>query len=355
MIFLRFYVLLSDYRFDLPDELIAQYPAEKRTDSRLLHLDSRGRYQDLHFPDILSHLKSGDVLVLNNTKVIPARLFGSKETGGKVEVLLERIISEQDILAQMRASKAAKVGTRVFIDGSEDGIFLEVTGRQGNFFELRVCGVEDLYAWLDIVGSLPLPPYIERSDEHDDFQRYQTVFAQEKGAVAAPTAGLHFDENLLAKVKNQGVHICEITLHVGAGTYQPVRVDDLEQHQMHRERLVVSQDVCDVINSVRQNEGKVVAVGTTVVRSLETAAQCSPNDLLEPYSGETDIFIYPGFQFKVIDKLITNFHLSESTLLMLVSAFCGREDILKAYQHAIDEKYRFFSYGDAMLLEKARS
>ena len=348
-------MLLSDYHFDLPEELIAQYPAEKRTDSRLLHLDGNGVYSDLQFPDFLTHLSYGDVLVLNNTKVIPARLFGYKETGGKVEVLLERITSEQDVLAQMRASKSAKVGTKVFIEGSGDGIYLEVIGRQGNFFKLRVYGVVDLYDWLDKVGSLPLPPYIERSDEHDDFERYQTVFAQEKGAVAAPTAGLHFDKDLLEKVKDLGVNICEITLHVGAGTYQPVRVENLEKHEMHRERLSVNQEVCDVINDAKQKGHNIIAVGTTVVRSLETAAKNSKSDLLEPYSGETDIFIYPGFQFKAIDKLITNFHLSESTLLMLVSAFCGRENILKAYRHAIDEKYRFFSYGDAMLLEKAWS
>ncbi len=346
---------LSDYQFDLPQELIAQYPAKTRTESRLLHVDAEGDLSDCQFPDCVAHMNEGDVLVLNNTKVIPARLFGEKQTGGRVEVLLERILFDNVLLAQMRASKAAKVGSRVFIDGSVEGVSLEVVGRQGNFFELSVSGVEDIYSWLDEVGSLPLPPYIERSDEHDDFERYQTVFAQEKGAVAAPTAGLHFDDDLLQRIKDKGVIVCEVTLHVGAGTYQPVRVDNLLEHEMHTERLCITQEACDVINQAKKAGKSIIAVGTTVVRSLETAAQNLVEGDLYPYEGETDIFIYPGFEFKVIDKLITNFHLSESTLLMLVSAFSGREKILNAYQYAIEQKYRFFSYGDAMLLDKAWS
>lgn len=347
---------LSDYYFELPPELIAQYPAQKRTDSRLLHLNDLGKLCDQQFINCIDHMLAGDVLVLNNTKVIPARLFGQKETGGKIEILLERVLPDDSLLAQMRASKAVKVGGKVFIHGSE-GVYLEVIGRQDNFFELKLVGIDDVYQWLDAVGSLPLPPYIERSNEHDDFERYQTVFAQEKGAVAAPTAGLHFDQNLLDKIKQKGIHICEITLHVGAGTYQPVRVDNILEHQMHHERLQVNQSVCDVINRAKQQGNQIIGVGTTVVRSLETAAKYSKNahKLLEPFSGETDIFIYPGFEFKIIDKLITNFHLSESTLLMLVSAFSGRESILKAYKHAIKHKYRFFSYGDAMMLEKTCS
>lgn len=343
---------LSDYRFDLPNELIAQYPAQYRTDSRLLHLDAKGHIQDQQFPDCLDHMSQGDVLVLNNTKVIPARLFGQKKTGGRVEILLERVIADDFLLAQMRASKAARIGSHVRIEGANNDVWFEVLGRQGHFFELKVHGVDDIYTWLDKVGSLPLPPYIERSDEHDDFERYQTVFAEQKGAVAAPTAGLHFDEKLLQTIKNKGIKISEITLHVGAGTYQPVRVENVLEHEMHQERLIVTQAVCDEINQAKQHGNKIIAVGTTVVRSLEAVAQKSSSDELEPYSGETDIFIYPSFEFKIIDKLITNFHLSESTLLMLVSAFSGRDNILNSYHHAINEKYRFFSYGDAMLLEK---
>lgn len=357
---------LSDYQFDLPAELIAQYPADQRTASRLLYLNAAGEVADLGFPDCVTQMQSGDVLVLNDTKVIPARLFGQKSTGGQVEVLIERILNDTQLLAQVRASKAPKAGSKLFIQGDTDA-YLTVTGRQDNFFELSVAGVSDIYNWLDRVGSLPLPPYIERSDEHEDISRYQTVFAKDKGAVAAPTAGLHFDEELLQTIKAKGVHVCTVTLHVGAGTYQPVRVENVLEHKMHRERLSVNQQTCDVINKARANGRQVIAVGTTVVRSLETAAQQSmtldSDDLenansqlqLKPFSGETEIFIYPGFTFQIIDKLITNFHLSESTLLMLVSAFSGREAIMKAYAHAIAEKYRFFSYGDAMLLERNRS
>jgi len=356
-------VQLSDYHFDLPPELIAQYPAEQRTASRLLHLNASRELADLDFPDCLSHMQSGDVLVLNDTKVIPARLFGRKETGGQVEVLIERVLNDTQLLAQVRASKSPKPGTNLFIEDDSD-VYLTVTGRQDNFFELSIYGIDDIYQWLDCVGSLPLPPYIERSDEHEDIERYQTVFAKDKGAVAAPTAGLHFDEELLKSIKAKGVKVCTVTLHVGAGTYQPVRVDNLLEHKMHRERLSVNQQTCDVINDARKNGKKVIAVGTTVVRSLETAAKQSMHNqsdslaaslLLKPFTGETEIFIYPGFKFQIIDKLITNFHLSESTLLMLVSAFSGRDAIMIAYAHAITEKYRFFSYGDAMLLEKSGS
>ena len=353
---MRVVLQLSDYHFELPNELIAQYPIKERTQSRLLHLGANGDVQDQQFLNCIEHFSAGDVLVLNNTQVIPARLFGQKETGGKVEILLERVLSDGRLLTQMRASKAVKVGGKVFIHGAET-VFLEVSGRQDNFFELVAHGVDDIYAWLDEVGSLPLPPYINRSSVHEDFERYQTVFAQQKGAVAAPTAGLHFDEILLDKIRKKGVKICLITLHVGAGTYQPVRVDNIEEHQMHFERLHVEQSVCDAINHAKANDNKVIAVGTTVVRSLETAAMNSiePDKTITPFTGETDIFIYPGFEFKVIDKLITNFHLSESTLLMLVSAFSTREKILNAYSHAIQNKYRFFSYGDAMLIEKTCS
>jgi len=352
---------LSDYSYELPEELIAQYPTKQRTGSRLLHLAKNGEVSDHQFTDCIDRMSSGDVLVINNTKVIPARLFGRKESGGKVEILIERILSDDGILAQMRASKAAKIGTKVYVTDSMpiqgSTIYLEVVGRQDNFFELRANGVNDVFAWLDEVGNMPLPPYIDRSDEHDDLDRYQTVFADKKGAVAAPTAGLHFDESLLEKIKQKGIQICEVTLHVGAGTYQPVRVDNIEEHQMHKERLIVDQSVCDVINQAKAKGNQVIAVGTTVVRSLETAAMQSNtvDQGLAPYEGETEIFIYPGYEFQVIDKLITNFHLSESTLLMLVSALSSRENILNAYQHAIDKKYRFFSYGDAMMIEASGS
>ncbi len=343
---------LSDFQFDLPPELIAQYPTEKRTASRLLHVSGDGSCHDQQFVDCLEHLKAGDVLVLNNTKVIPARLYGQKATGGRLEVLIERVLDDERLLAQVRASKSPKTGTVISIDG-DDSAQLSVAGRQGMFFELVLQGVDDIYQWLDQVGNIPLPPYIERNDQEQDAERYQTVFAREKGAVAAPTAGLHFDEELLKKVSDKGVHIHYVTLHVGAGTYQPVRVDNIDDHQMHREYLSVSQTTCDAIVEAKQRGNKVIAVGTTVVRSLETAAQHSEGPNLQPFQGETEIFIYPGFEFKVIDCLITNFHLSQSTLLMLVSAFCGRDVILRAYQHAIEQKYRFFSYGDAMLLEKS--
>ena len=349
---------LSDYCFELPEELVAQYPTNHRSESRLLHLDSQGSVSDRQFPDCIDYMTTGDVLVINNTKVIPARLFGRKESGGKVEILIERVTSEDMLLAQMRASKAAKVGNKILVHGN-DHVFLEVVGRQDNFFELKLHNINDIYDWLDQVGSMPLPPYIHRSEEHEDIDRYQTVFALEKGAVAAPTAGLHFDENLLNRIKNKGIKICEVTLHVGAGTYQPVRVENVLEHKMHKERLRVDQETCDVINQAKANGNQVIGVGTTVVRSLETAAKHSTIDTknfsLNPFEGETDIFIYPGFEFLVIDKLITNFHLSESTLLMLVSAFSTREKILNAYQHAIEKKYRFFSYGDAMMIETNRS
>ena len=354
---------LSDYQFDLPPELIAQYPASQRTASRLLRLDAQGMIADLGFPDCLLSMQRGDVLVLNDTKVIPARLFGKKETGGKIEILIERVLSDTQLLVQVRASKAPKIGVQLFVESDPDA-YLTVTGRKDSFFELTIVGVDDIYCWLDHVGSLPLPPYIIRSDEHEDITRYQTVFAKDKGAVAAPTAGLHFDEGLLTQIEAKGVNICSVTLHVGAGTYQPVRVENLLEHKMHSERLSVNERTCSLINQARYRGNQVIAVGTTVVRSLEAVAQqtmLKENNTvnkpvkLKPFSGETDIFIYPGFKFQVVDKLITNFHLSESTLLMLVSAFSGREKIMNAYAHAIAKKYRFFSYGDAMLLENNRS
>ena len=331
------------FQFDLPDELIARHPPEKRRDSRLLSLDgtnnsiSHGR-----FTDILSHLEPGDLMVFNNTKVIPARLIGRKESGGKVEVLVERLIDNHSVNAHVRASKSPKVGNRLVFD---QGFSAEMTGRDGNLFNLTFDSpVLDL---LDSIGHVPLPPYIDRADVEADRSRYQTVYADKLGAVAAPTAGLHFDEDMIERIKAQGVEIAFVTLHVGAGTFQPVRVDNIEEHQMHSEWLQLNADVCEKVMATKANGGKVIAVGTTSVRCLETAAQSGE---IRPYEGDTDIFIYPGYEFKVVDALVTNFHLSESTLLMLVSAFAGYESIMSAYREAVNQRYRFFSYGDAMFL-----
>lgn len=337
----------SDFQFELPVELIAQFPAKQRTASRLLELDGNsGAITDRQFPDILALLKPDDLLVFNNTKVIPARLLGQKDSGGKVEVLIERVLDEQNVLAHIRSSKSPKTGRLLKLEETLD---VEVVGRQDAFFVLRFLGVNSVIETLEQYGRMPLPPYIEREVDPADLERYQTVYAQHIGAVAAPTAGLHFDKATLQKIRDKGVDIAELTLHVGAGTFQPVRVEDIKSHQMHSEVIVVGDEVCQKINACRRRHGRVIAVGTTSVRALETASQ---NDGLAPYEGETDIFIYPGYEFKTVDAMITNFHLSESTLLMLVSAFAGREHILAAYEHAVAEKYRFFSYGDAMFISR---
>lgn len=340
---------VSDYNYQLPPELIAQFPPAKRTDSRLLLMHANGDLDDRQLPGIVDQLAAGDLLVLNDTKVIPARLFGRKETGGKVEVLLERISGDRQLLAQIKSSKAPRIGQVLLVNG-DDAARLTVTGRQDNFFELSADVDGDLCDWFDKVGHMPLPPYIDRADLQEDQSRYQTVFAQHQGAVAAPTAGLHYDQALLDKIKAKGVNIQTITLHVGAGTYQPVRVDTIAEHKMHSERIHVSEQVCQSICATKASGGRIIAVGTTVVRSLESAARRSTKGLIEPYSGETDIFIYPGFEFKIVDALQTNFHLPQSTLLMLVSAFSGKEKVMNAYKYAIEQHYRFFSYGDAMLL-----
>jgi S-adenosylmethionine:tRNA ribosyltransferase-isomerase len=342
---------VSDYDYELPERLIAQFPPKNRTDNRLLKVGQDGVFEDSYQNDILDELNENDLLVLNDTKVIPARVFGNKESGGKVEILLERIIDDGLIVCQMRSSKSAKLGTKIFVES--DTAVLEVVGRQESFFKLKITGIDDLIAWFEKVGHMPLPPYISRSDQLEDADRYQTVFAKQHGAVAAPTAGLHFDALLLDKIRAKGVRIETITLHVGAGTYQPVRAENIEDHTMHAELIHVNQGVCDAITETKTAGGKVVAVGTTVVRSLESAARAAVDKLIEPYFGETDIFIFPGFEFKVVDILQTNFHLPQSTLLMLVSAFAGQDIIKGAYQHAITEEYRFFSYGDAMLLYRA--
>ena len=334
----------TDFYYQLPDELIARYPAQQRSASRLLCLHrSTGQTQDNQFWDLPDLLQPGDLLVFNNTKVIPARLFGQKETGGKVEVLVERITGEQTCLAHVRASKSPKAGSVIGIDG---GGQLLMEGRQGELFELK-CVSGQLLELLEAVGHMPLPPYIDRADEALDQARYQTVYAQTPGAVAAPTAGLHFDDEILQGLQDKGVNTAFVTLHVGAGTFQPVRADDIRDHQMHSEWLEVSQAVANQVQQTKAAGGRVIAVGTTSVRCLETAAQ---DGQIRPYQGDTNIFIYPGFEFKVIDGLVTNFHLPESTLIMLVSALAGREPVLAAYEHAVQQRYRFFSYGDAMFV-----
>jgi S-adenosylmethionine:tRNA ribosyltransferase-isomerase len=334
----------SDFQFDLPAELIAQQPAEQRSDSRLLCLGlADGRLVDRHFRDLPRLLRPGDLLVFNNTRVIPARLFGRKDSGGKVEILVERLLSDSECLAQLRASKTPRAGTEIQL---EDGQALEVLGREDSFFHLRMAG-GGLGRQLERLGHIPLPPYIDRADTPMDRERYQTVYARHPGAVAAPTAGLHFDTGVLEALAAGGVEQAEVTLHVGAGTFQPVRCENIEEHRMHAEWLQVPAAVCAAVARARERGGRVIAVGTTAVRSLETAAA---SGRLEPFAGDSRIFIYPGFHFRVIDGLLTNFHLPESTLLMLVSALAGRERVLAAYEHAVRERYRFFSYGDAMLL-----
>jgi len=341
----------NDFHFDLPEELIAQYPTEQRDASRLLVVDGQtGLFRDSYFSRLLDELHEGDLLVMNNTRVIPARLFGQKKTGGKIEVLIERLLDKQQVLAHVRASKSPRPGTRLIFDNHYQA---EVIEREGELFKLAF-DVDDIETLLEDIGHMPLPPYIQREDNTADQSRYQTVYAQHAGAVAAPTAGLHFTENVLEQLKQKGIDIAYVTLHVGAGTFQPVRVENIHEHKMHAEWIKVDEEVCRKVSQTKLHGGRVVAIGTTSVRSLETAANKSSTTDLQPYEGDTDIFITPGYEFKIVDALLTNFHLPESTLLMLVSAFAGYENVMKAYQHAVEEKYRFFSYGDAMFLTKAR-
>lgn len=339
---------LSDFHFDLPPELIAHHPPERRSASRLLCVDRiSGALQHRHFHELPELLKPEDLLVFNNTRVIPARLFGHKPSGGKVEVLLERVMTGNAVLAQVKGSKSLKQDSELLLDGDKEPVTLRVDGREGEFVVLQFAPELDLMALLQRIGHMPLPPYIKRADELADRERYQTVYAEKAGAVAAPTAGLHFDQQLLEAVKAKGVKTATVTLHVGAGTFQPVRVQNIADHRMHAEYLEVREDVCTAVRECRARGGRVVAVGTTTVRCLETASQGGE---IAPFHGDTRIFIYPGYQFRSVDALITNFHLPESTLLMLVSAFSSRENIMAAYAVAIAEKYRFFSYGDAMFI-----
>jgi len=337
---------LSDFHFDLPEELIALYPPAKRTDSRLLCLNkANGELAHRQFPDLLDLINLEDLMVFNNTRVIPARLFGKKESGGRVEILLERVTDDHTAVAQIKASKSPKPGSKIIFETDDGEVTALVVDRDEGFFNLRFS--ESVMSLSEKAGHMPLPPYIKRDDELADRERYQTVYGEKKGAVAAPTAGLHFDEGLLQAIRNKGVHTAMVTLHVGAGTFQPVRSDTIEEHQMHAEYLEVSEEVCGQVRQCKERGGRVIAVGTTSVRCLETAAQAGN---IAPYTGDTRIFIYPGYTFNAVDALVTNFHLPESTLIMLVSALAGTEEILAAYKEAVSEKYRFFSYGDAMFI-----
>lgn len=336
---------VSDFHFDLPDSLIARHPLAERRASRLLCLDGpSGALEHRRFAELLEYLRPGDLMVFNNTRVIPARLFGRKETGGQLEILVERVLDEHRVLAHVRASKSPKPGSRILL---EDDSQVSMLARHDALFELGFA--EPVLPLLDRIGHMPLPPYIDRPDESADRERYQTVYAQRAGAVAAPTAGLHFDSELLAAIRDLGVQTAEVTLHVGAGTFQPVRVERIEDHHMHSEWLEVGPDVVAAVQACKARGGRVIAVGTTSVRSLETAAQSGE---IVPYSGDTDIFLYPGRPFHVVDALVTNFHLPESTLLMLVSAFAGYRETMAAYRAAVDNEYRFFSYGDAMFITR---
>ncbi|BEV72039.1 tRNA preQ1(34) S-adenosylmethionine ribosyltransferase-isomerase QueA [Paludibacterium sp. THUN1379] len=336
---------ISQFDYHLPEHLIAQHPPAERGASRLLHVDGATRH-DRMFADFLELIQPGDVMVFNDTRVIKARLFGEKASGGQVEALIERVLDDHTALAHVRASKSPKPGSLLTFGGQWQA---EMVERVGDLFKLRFLASEHLFDILEQSGKLPLPPYIERSAGNEDDERYQTVYAREKGAVAAPTAGLHFTEHMLAALEARGVRLCRVTLHVGAGTFQPVRVEDIREHKMHSEIYEIPQETRDTILAAHAAGHRVLAVGTTSLRALESAAQ---SGTLTAGRGETDIFITPGYQFRVVDRLLTNFHLPKSTLMMLVSAFAGMETIRAAYQHAVDHEYRFFSYGDAMLLEK---
>lgn len=352
-------MLVSDFHFDLPDELIARYPTAQRSASRLLYLNgSTGELQDQQFTDLLEHLNAGDLLVFNNTRVIPARLYGRKASGGKIEVLVERVLDNHRCLAHVKASKAPKEGAELILGedklGEGNGLKAVMAARHEALFELHFNAQDSLFELLQQAGHMPLPPYIDRPDENADQERYQTVYSEKLGAVAAPTAGLHFDQVMLEKLAEKGVQTAFVTLHVGAGTFQPVRVEKISEHKMHAEYAEVSQEVVDKILATKQAGKRVIAVGTTSVRSLESAAQEADKQgkLIAPFFADTRIFIHPGKTFKVVDALVTNFHLPESTLIMLVSAFAGYQKCMQAYQHAVKAQYRFFSYGDAMFITK---
>ncbi len=356
---------LSDFSYELPDELIAHYPPAERTGSRLLCMrrDS-GALEHRHFSDLIDYLRPSDLLVFNDTRVIPARLLGVKDTGGRIEVMIERVLGEREALAQVRASKSPRPGVRLIFARPDDGrappLVAEVLGREDEFYRLRfvVGGGEEsaagvnLTQLLEVYGHIPLPPYIKRGDELADRERYQTVYSRNHGAVAAPTAGLHFDQPLLDKCKAKGIQLAFVTLHVGAGTFQPVRTEDLSKHDMHSEWYTVPEETAVAVQAAKAAGKDVICVGTTSMRAIESASQ---SGALVAGSGDTRLFITPGYVFKTVDRLVTNFHLPKSTLMMLVSAFAGYDAIREAYAHAIAQKYRFFSYGDAMLLTNRSS
>jgi len=343
-------VRLADFDYELPPELIAQHPAAERTASRLLHLDGRsGAIEDLAFRDIVRLIAPGDLLVVNDTRVIKARLRGRKDSGGEVEVLVERVLDHERALAQVRASKPPRAGAKLVLGGAVEA---QMLGRHGDLFELRFLGARSVLDCLAAHGETPLPPYIAHSPDAEDETRYQTVYAKVAGAVAAPTAGLHFDEALLAALRAKGVGVASLTLHVGAGTFQPVRNEDLSRHVMHSEWYDIPRATVDAIEETAARNGRIVAVGTTALRALESAAT---SGRLIAGTAETQLFIVPGYRFNVVDRLVTNFHLPRSTLLMLVSAFAGAENIRRAYRHAVEHRYRFFSYGDAMLLDRGQT
>jgi len=357
---------ISDFSYQLPEELIAHFPSTNRSDSKLLCLNRRtGKVEHQQFKKLLDFLSPEDLLVFNDTRVVPARLYGNKESGGKVELLIERVLDQRTVLTQLKASKSPKLGARLLFPSSEslqinqieiavgsdnyhsDSVVAIVKAREEDFFRLEFELNFPVIDYLEKVGHIPLPPYIKRADVALDRERYQTVYNNNPGAVAAPTAGLHFDEDMMHQLQHLGIDTAFITLHVGAGTFQPIRAENIESHLMHSERVDVAVSVVERVKFCKQRGGRVVAIGTTTVRSLESAAVAGE---LQSFQGETDIFIHPGFEFKVVDAMVTNFHLPESTLLMLVSAFAGKEKILDTYRSAVENRYRFFSYGDAMFI-----
>jgi S-adenosylmethionine:tRNA ribosyltransferase-isomerase len=335
----------SDFFYDLPPDLIAQYPSTERSQSRLLRLDKNiGTVTHHGFTNLIEFLEPNDLLVFNESRVFPARLYGQKKTGGKIEILIERLLGSQEAFAHIRSSHAPKVATLIQLDDGQTAI---VTGRENDLFKLFFPETNDLLVLLKKIGHIPLPPYIQRSDEKLDEERYQTIYSKVEGSVAAPTAGLHYDEAMFTALKAKGVEMAYVTLHVGAGTFKPVRVDNILEHQMHGEYIEVSKQVCEQVRQAKNRGGRVIAAGTTAARALESASQSGET---QPFEGETQIFIYPGYEFKCIDALQTNFHLPESTLIMLVSALAGYKNTMQAYQIAVQQKYRFFSYGDTMLI-----
>lgn len=336
---------LSDFHFELPEDLIAKYPAASRSESRLLSLGDDLQLNHLKFHELIQLVNEGDLLVFNDTRVIPARLFGQKLTGGLVEILVERVLDDERVLAQVRVSKPPRPGDYLHFP---DGIQLEVVGRVRNFYELKYKGTRSILDVIESIGQIPLPPYMRREADETDKERYQTIYARHKGSVAAPTAGFHFDDALLDALREKGVEMGFLTLHIGAGTFAPVRVENIREHQMHPEYLIVPEELCEKIRAAKQRGKRVIAVGTTSLRALETASQSGE---IAPYHGETSIFIYPGYTFRCADALVTNMHLPCSTLLMLVCAFSGYEKVMHAYRVAVENKYHFYSYGDAMWME----